>query len=93
MTENTAQIAIAELPARQYLALLELSKAVASQGSLSELLHDLAGQLHGIFEFHYLGVMLHDGAGKVMRLHVSETDVPAMRQFPTEIPIEGSISG
>lgn len=93
MTENKAQTAIADLPARQYLTLLELSKAVASQGSLSELLHDLAGQLHSMFDFHYLGVMLHDGAGEVMRFHVAETDVPAMLQFPTEIPIEGSISG
>lgn len=93
MSENQAQLAVADLPARQYLTLLELSKAVASQGSLSELLHDLAVQLHSVFDFHYLGVMLHDGAGEVMRLHVSETDVPAMRQFPSEIPIEGSISG
>jgi formate hydrogenlyase transcriptional activator len=37
--------------------------------------------------------MLHDGAGEVMRLHVAETDVLAMREFPTEFPIEGSISG
>jgi formate hydrogenlyase transcriptional activator len=93
VSENTAQLAVEDLSGRHYLALLELSKAVASQGSLSELLHDLAGHLHSILDFNYLGVMLHDGAGKVMRLHVSETDVLEMRKFPTEFPIEGSISG
>ena len=93
MSENTAQLAVADLPARHYLALLELAKAVATQGSLSELLHDLAGHLHSILDFNYLGVMLHDGAGNVMRMHVAETEVLAMREFPTEFPIEGSISG
>jgi formate hydrogenlyase transcriptional activator len=86
-------MAITDLPTRQYLALLELSKAIASQGSLSELLHDIAGQLHSLFDFHYLGVMLHDGARKVMRLHLIESDEPAMRQIPAEVPVEGSISG
>lgn len=93
MSENTAQRAIADLPARQYLALLELSKAIASQGGLSELLHDIAGQLRGLFDFNYLAVMLHDCARDVMRLHVVESDEPALRQFPAEIPVEGSISG
>ncbi len=93
MGENRAQTAAADQPGRQYLTLLELSKAVASQGSLSDLLHDVAGRLHSLFDFNYLGVLLHDGARKVMRLHAVETDVPAMREFPNSFPIEGSISG
>jgi formate hydrogenlyase transcriptional activator len=93
LSENIAQMAVSDLRARQYLTLLELSKAVASQGSLSDLLHHLADQLRNLFDFHYLGVLLHDGAGKMMRLHAVETDVQAMREFPTDVPVEGSISG
>jgi formate hydrogenlyase transcriptional activator len=93
VSENTAQRAVTDLPARQYLTLIELSKAIASQGSLSDLLRDIAGQLHSFFDFHYLGVLLRDGARNVMRLRVIESDEPAMREFPAEFPIEGSISG
>jgi len=93
LNENSARLAVADLPARHYLALLELSKAVATQGSLSELLHDLADHLHTILDFNYLGVMLHDRTANVMRLHVAETQVREMREFPTEFPVEGSISG
>ena len=93
MSENRAQTAAFDVPARQYLTLLELSKAVASQGSLSDLLHDVAGPLHSLFDFSYLAVLLYDGARKVMRLHASETEVAAMRQFPNSFPVEGSISG
>jgi formate hydrogenlyase transcriptional activator len=73
--------------------LLELSKAIASHHNLSDLLHDLAGQLHDLFDFHYLGIMLHDGARNVMRLHIVETSEPAMYQAPAEVPVEGSIAG
>jgi formate hydrogenlyase transcriptional activator len=93
VSENSARVAPADLPARQYLTLLELSKAIASNGSLSNVLHEVAGQLHSLFEFHYLAVLLHDGKRGVMRLHAVETDVAAMREFPTEVPVDGSISG
>jgi formate hydrogenlyase transcriptional activator len=81
------------LTAPQYLTLLELSRAVASQGTLSDLLRDVANPLHSLFDFNYLGVVLYDEARKVMRLHAVETDVSAMRQFPDSFPVEGSISG
>lgn len=93
LTQNTAPIAAAGLPPRQYLMLLELSKAIASHRDLPGLFHDLAGRLHNLFEFHNLAVMLHDESRNVMRLHVLETSEPAMRQFPAELPIDGSISG
>jgi formate hydrogenlyase transcriptional activator len=93
VSEKQAQVAIADLPATQYLTLLEMSKAMASQGSLADLLHELTDPLRRLFDFHYIGVSLHTGAGNSMRMHAVETDVQAMRQFPAEFPIEGSISG
>lgn len=93
MSEKRAQTAAVGLPAPQYLTLLELSRAVASQGTLSDLLHDVANPLHSLFDFNYLGVLLYDEACKVMRLHAVETDVSVMRQIPDSFPVEGSISG
>lgn len=93
MSEKRAQTAAVGLTAPQYLTLLELSRAVASQGTLSDLLRDVANPLHSLFDFNYLGVVLYDEARKVMRLHAVETDVSAMRQFPDSFPVEGSISG
>lgn len=93
MSEKRAQTAAVGLTAPQYLTLLELSRAVASQGTLSDLLRDVANPLHSLFDFNYLGVVLYDEARKVMRLHAVETDVSAMRQFPASFPVEGSISG
>src|SRR5262249_10968458 len=40
-----------------------------------------------------LAVMLHDGCRSVMRMHILEPRQPEMEGFPTELPIEGSISG
>jgi len=82
-----------DLQLRQYQTLLELSKAIASHRNLPDLLHDLAGRLPRFFDFHNLAVMLHDGARDVMRMHILETSEPAMQQFPTEFPVEGSIAG
>src|SRR5262249_5363335 len=91
LTGNTARIAC--LQPQQYLTLLELSKAIASHRNLSDLFHDLSERLRHLFNFQYLGVMLHDDAKNVMRLHIMETSEPAFAEVPTEIPIEGSISG
>lgn len=81
------------LDPQQYRTLLELSKAIASHRSLTELFHDLAERLSHFFDFHYLAVMLHDESRNVMRLHIKETHGRAFAELPSEIPIEGSISG
>ena len=81
------------LDPQQYRTLLELSKAIASHRSLTDLFHDLAERLSNFFDFHYLAVMLHDESRNVMRLHIKETHGPAFAELPSEIPIEGSISG
>jgi formate hydrogenlyase transcriptional activator len=78
---------------QQYRMLLELSKAIAAHRSLSDLFHDLATRLHGLFDFHYLGLLLHDPARDCMRLHLLETSEPLMQDAPGEIPIAGSITG
>src|SRR5215467_8664151 len=93
MAEMPARLASAGLPSRQYLALLELSEAIASHRDISELFHDLACRLRNLFEFNYLGLFLHDGQQNVMRLHVLETCEPTSWQAPSEIPIEGTVAG
>jgi formate hydrogenlyase transcriptional activator len=93
LRENAAQADVADLPSRQYLALLELSKAIASHRDISQLFHDLACRLRSIFDFDYLGLVLHDSAKSVMRLHILETCEPTLWQAPSEIPIEGSVAG
>ena len=70
MIETTARSVC--LQPQQYRTLLELSKAIASHRNLSDLFHDLAGRLRYLFDFHYLGVMLHDASRNVMRLHIME---------------------
>jgi formate hydrogenlyase transcriptional activator len=57
----------------KWRALLEVSRIITSHENLSELLHDLAGQLHGILDFRYLSIVLHDPVRNVMRLHTLES--------------------
>ena len=93
MSENTARLAAGDLVSRQYVALLELSKAIASHRDIFDLFHDLACGLRSLFDFQYLGVFLHDGKRGVMRLQVLETCEPTLWQPPSEVPIEGSVAG
>jgi formate hydrogenlyase transcriptional activator len=90
---NTAQVAVADLQTKQYLTVLELSKAIASHRDLSGLFHDLACRLQNLFNFRDLGVLLYDKSQNVMRFHVLETCEPTEWEPPTEVPMEGSIAG
>jgi len=90
--QNSATAAV-ELAPEKYLLLLDLTKAIASHRNLSELFHELANDLHQLFEFHNLSIMLHDEPNNLMRLYILETSEPAMREAPTEVPIEGSLAG
>ncbi|MFZ1138780.1 MAG: sigma 54-interacting transcriptional regulator [Candidatus Sulfotelmatobacter sp.] len=58
----------------RYLALLEVSSAIASHRTLEELFTDLAHRLHPIIDFNYLSVLLYDSAQNVMRVHILESD-------------------
>ncbi len=91
MTNSVA--AIAGTYDKQYLTLLDLSKAVASHQDLPELLHDLAGRLRDFFDLRFIGVMLHDPAHDALSLRVLETHGPDLPDMPSEFPIEGSMSG
>jgi len=75
----------------KWRVLLQVSRIIVSQENLSELLHDLAGQLHGLLNFRYLSVVLHDPARNVMRLHTLETPAPKLDPG-TEFPMEESPS-
>jgi formate hydrogenlyase transcriptional activator len=92
LTNESVQIA-GGLPAQQYLILLELSKAIASHRDLSNLLHDLAARMHNLFDFENLAVMLYDEHRNVMRMHTLDTTDSTMREFPQEVPVEGSMAG
>jgi formate hydrogenlyase transcriptional activator len=93
LSENTARLALSGLPSAQYLALLELSRAITSHRDMSELFHNLACGLKSLFEFRYLGVYLHDPTRNLMRLQVLESCEPDQWQTPSEVPIEGTVAG
>jgi formate hydrogenlyase transcriptional activator len=90
---NTAQAEISDVQTEKYLTLLELSKAIALHSDLSGLFHDLACRLQKLFHFRTLGVLLHDQAENVLKLHLLETCEPSEWEPVTEVPIEGSIAG
>jgi len=73
---------------RQLEALLEVSEAIAQQRDLPALFHDLAGRLHSVIDFDFLGLVLHDPARKVMRLHVLESRLPVPKPEQVEMPDE-----
>src|SRR5260370_6928593 len=80
----------ANSPEAQHQALLEVAEAIAQHRDLGELFHELAERLHGVVEFDYLNVTLHDAARNVMRLHILETEQPRTirpgAEFPTATP-------
>src|SRR4030095_4202327 len=93
MGSSTGQVKLADDQTKKYLTLLELSKAIAAHRQLPELFHDIACRLQGLFDFTHLGVLLHDSADGVMRLHLLETCDPTQWQAPSEVPLPGSIAG
>jgi formate hydrogenlyase transcriptional activator len=93
MASSTGQIKVGDDQTRKYLTLLELSKAIAAHRALPELFHDIACRLKSLFDFTHLGVLLHDSAHQVMRLHLLETCDPTQWQAPSEVPMDGSIAG
>ena len=70
-----------------YRALLAVSEAIVSHRDLSALFHELAGRLHQVVRFDYLGLVLHEAASQTMRLHILEGREPTPRpgwSFPSE---------
>ena len=76
--------------------LLEVSEAIVSHRDLSSLFRDLAQRLPAIAAFDFIGLILHDPAKNLMKVHVLET--AAAHHLTTkldglELPIEESSSG
>ena len=69
-----------------YRALLAVSEAIVSHRDLSALFHELAGRLHQVVRFDYLGLVLHEAASQTMRLHILEAREPTPRPW-VEFPV------
>jgi formate hydrogenlyase transcriptional activator len=88
----TRQLAAAS-PDAQHRALLEVAEAISQHRDLGELFHELAARLHGVVEFDYLNLTLHDASRNVMRLHILETERPSKIRPGTEFPVGETPSG
>ena len=77
----------------QHQALLEVAEAISQHRDLRELFHELAARLHGVVEFDYLNLTLHDASRNVMRLHILETEEPKSIRAGAEFPIGETPSG
>src|SRR5437016_4408256 len=78
---------------QQYQTLLAVSEAIVSHRDLATLFHDLAGRLHLMLRFDYLGCVLHDATSNTMRLHVLETTEPIPAQAPRTFSLEEDPGG
>jgi formate hydrogenlyase transcriptional activator len=61
---------------QRYQALLEALESLKRHDDLSALFHELAQRLRKVLEFDIIGVMLHDPAADVMRVHILESEQP-----------------
>ena len=62
---------------QRHRALLAVSEAIVSHRDLSALFHELAGRLHQVVRFDYLGLTLHEATSNTMRMHVLEGTEPS----------------
>lgn len=85
--------AVAEDSRGQLEALLRVSEAIAERRDLSALFRDLAGCLHGVIEFDFLALVLHDPERQVMRLHVLEMRFPTNKPALRDCPVDSTPSG
>jgi len=70
-----------------------VAEAIAQHRDLGELFHELAARLHGVVEFDYLNLTLHDPVRNVMRLHILETEGPRKISPGAEFPMGETPSG
>jgi formate hydrogenlyase transcriptional activator len=93
MTDSPARPAPASSPQAQHTALLEVAEAISQHRDLAELFHELAARLHGVVEFDFLNLILHDASRNVMRLHILESAQPTKIQPGVEFPVGETPSG
>jgi formate hydrogenlyase transcriptional activator len=82
-----------ELPDNQYTTLLEVSQAISSHQSLTELFEDLGRRLHTVLNFNYLSLILHDPEHEVMRVHTLHFDGVSTIRPGMEFGVDDSPSG
>jgi formate hydrogenlyase transcriptional activator len=81
------------LPDDQYTTLLEVSRAISSHQSLTELFQDLGRRLHTVLNFNYLSLILHDPVHEVMRVHTLHFDGVSTIRPGMEFGVDDSPSG
>jgi formate hydrogenlyase transcriptional activator len=93
MSDAPTRLLAAASPEAQHRALLEVAEAISQHRDLGELFHELAARLHGVVEFDYLNLTLHDASRNVMRLHILETERPSKIRPGAEFPVGETPSG
>jgi formate hydrogenlyase transcriptional activator len=93
MNDSPARQPPASSPQAQHTALLEVAEAISQHRDLGELFHELAARLHGVVEFDFLNLILHDASRNVMRLHILESAQPTKVQPGLEFPVGVTPSG
>src|SRR5271166_5799800 len=76
-----------------YRALLAVSEAIVSHRDLSALFHELAGRLHQVVRFDYLGLALHEATSNTLRIHLLEGPEPTPLPSPPVLPLEEEPAG
>src|SRR5258708_3047235 len=84
-----------QVPSRdpKYQALLAVSEAIVSHRDLSALFHELAGGLHQVVHFDYLGLALHEATSNTMRIQLLEGTEPTPLPSPPVLPLEEEPAG
>ena len=88
MKDNNLEHRQAELLQGQYQALLEISEAIAAHREVEQLFRDLPRRLHGVVEFDFVNLILHEPARGMMKSHVLETPDPTYACPDGECPME-----
>src|SRR5260370_40078463 len=78
---------------QKYQALLAVSEAIVSHRDLSALFHELAGRLHQVVRFDYLGLALHEATSNTLRIHLLEGTEPTPLPSPPVLPLEDEPAG
>src|SRR5271155_2373868 len=77
----------------RYQALLAVSSAILSHRELSALFHELAGLLHDVVRFDYLGLTLHEATSNTLRMPFLEGTGPTPLPSPPVLPLEEEPAG
>ena len=93
MTPEVTVIPEIDVTSRKYLALMEVSRVIASHRDLAVLFDQLAECLHPLLSFHYLSVALHDESRSLMRLHILQSTLIHSASAGVEFPVNESPSG